>query len=94
MDPTLTARVEHARPIPVLVWEFAEPQLCISSGPLGGGVGARDWLVNATVPLDYARTDPDRHLTEIGAALGMSASGVRSRLSRLVDRLRTEVGNV
>ena len=32
--------------------------------------------------------------TEIGAALGMSASGVRSRLSRLVDRLRTEVGNV
>jgi RNA polymerase sigma factor (sigma-70 family) len=31
--------------------------------------------------------------TEIGAALGMSASGVRSRLSRLVDRLRSEVGN-
>jgi RNA polymerase sigma factor (sigma-70 family) len=31
--------------------------------------------------------------TEIGAALGMSASGVRSRLSRLIDRLRTEVGN-
>jgi RNA polymerase sigma factor (sigma-70 family) len=31
--------------------------------------------------------------TEIGTALGMSASGVRSRLSRLVDRLRTEVGD-
>jgi len=31
--------------------------------------------------------------TEIGAALGMSASGVRSRLSRLVERLRREVGN-
>ena len=31
--------------------------------------------------------------SEIGIALGMSASGVRSRLSRLVDRLRTEVGN-
>ena len=75
MDPTLTARVEHARPIPVLVWEFAEPRLCISSGPLGGGVGARDWLVNATVPLDYARTDPDRHLTEIGAALGFVGTG-------------------
>ena len=29
--------------------------------------------------------------TEIGRALGLSASGVRSRLSRLVSRLRTEL---
>jgi RNA polymerase sigma factor (sigma-70 family) len=32
--------------------------------------------------------------TEIGAALGITSSGVRSRLSRLVDRLRTEIGDV
>ena len=32
--------------------------------------------------------------TEIGKTLGMSASGVRTRLSRLVARLRTEVGDV
>lgn len=32
--------------------------------------------------------------TEIGQSLGMSASGVRTRLSRLVARLRTEVGDV
>lgn len=75
MDARLTVRVEHARSIPVLVWKFAEPRLCISSGPLGGGIGARDWLVNATVPLDYDRTDPDRHLTEIGAALGLCGTG-------------------
>lgn len=75
MHPTLTARVEHTRPLPVLLWQFAEPRLCISSGPLGGGIGARDWLVNATVPLDYDRTDPDRHLTEIGAALGLVGAG-------------------
>lgn len=62
MHPQLTARVEHGRSLPVLVWRFTEPRLCISSGPLGGGIGARDWLVNATVPLDYDRTDPDRHL--------------------------------
>jgi RNA polymerase sigma-70 factor (ECF subfamily) len=31
--------------------------------------------------------------TEIGDALGLSASGVRSRLSRLVGRLREEVGD-
>jgi len=30
---------------------------------------------------------------EIAGHLGMSASGVRSRLSRLVDRLRAELGN-
>lgn len=75
MDPSLATRVERNRPIPVLVWRFAEPRLCISSGPLGGGIGARDWLVNATVPLDYGRTDPDRHLTEIGAALGLPGTG-------------------
>ncbi|OBJ05413.1 adenosylcobinamide amidohydrolase [Mycobacterium alsense] len=75
MDPRLTARFEQARPIPVLVWQFTEPRLCISSGPLGGGVGARDWVLNATVPLDYDRTDPDRHLTEIGAALGLAGAG-------------------
>jgi adenosylcobinamide hydrolase len=75
MHPRLTARVEQAQSLPVLVWQFAEPRLCISSGPLGGGIGARDWVVNATVPLDYDRTDPDRHLTEIGSALKLAGSG-------------------
>jgi RNA polymerase sigma factor (sigma-70 family) len=31
--------------------------------------------------------------TEIGRALGISASGVRSRLSRVIERLRREVGD-
>jgi RNA polymerase sigma-70 factor (ECF subfamily) len=31
--------------------------------------------------------------TEIGQAMGMSASGVRSRLARLAARLRTELGD-
>jgi adenosylcobinamide hydrolase len=75
MHPRLTARVEQTRPIPLLLWQFAEPRLCISSGPLGGGIGARDWVVNATVPLDYDRTDPDRHLTEIGTALNLVGTG-------------------
>lgn len=75
MHPTLTARVEHSQRIPVLFWRFSEPRLCISSGPLGGGIGVRDWVVNATVPLDYERTDPDRHLSEIGTALNLSGTG-------------------
>ena len=61
--------------MPVLLWHFPEPRLCISSGPLGGGIGLRDWVLNATVALDYDRTDPDRHLTEIGSALDLAGSG-------------------
>lgn len=75
MDPRLTARTERNRSIPLLVWEFTAPRSCISSGPLGGGLTVRDWLINATVPLSYDRTDPDRHLAEIGAELGLSGTG-------------------
>lgn len=75
MDPRLSARVEHGQSIPVLAWHFAEPRLCISSGPLGGGIGLRDWVVNATVPLDYDRTDPDVHLMQIAATLGLPGTG-------------------
>jgi adenosylcobinamide hydrolase len=75
MHPRLTDRVEHARPLPLLLWHFAEPRVCISSGPLGGGIGPRDWVLNATVPLDYSRIDPDRHLTEIGTALELVGTG-------------------
>ena len=67
--------MEQTRSLPALVWQFAAPRLCISSGPLGGGIGAQDWVVNATVPLDYGRTDPDRHLTEIGSALDLVGTG-------------------
>ncbi|HEV7650144.1 MAG TPA: adenosylcobinamide amidohydrolase [Actinophytocola sp.] len=61
--------------LPVLVWRFAGPLLAISSGPLGGGLGTRHWVLNATVPDGYARRDPDVHLAEIAAALGLSGAG-------------------
>lgn len=67
--------MERGRPSPVLAWRFTEFRLCISSGPLGGGIGLRRWVINATVPLDYDRRDPDRHVTEIGAALGLHDAG-------------------
>lgn len=60
---------------PVLVWRLPAPLLAISSGPLGGGIGTREWVVNATVPDGYARLDPDVHLTEIAAALDLAGSG-------------------
>nr|WP_232321029.1 adenosylcobinamide amidohydrolase [Mycobacterium shimoidei] len=75
VDPRLTTRVENGRTSPVLVWRFTEPRLCISSAPLAGGIGLRRWVINATVPLDYDRHDPDRHAIEIGAALGLEGAG-------------------
>jgi adenosylcobinamide amidohydrolase len=76
VDLTIVDRSDGAERMPVLVWRFAEPELAISSGPLGGGVGVRSWALNATVPMDYRRTDPDVHLGEIAADLGLAGSGV------------------
>lgn len=59
----------------VLVWRLGSPLLAISSGPLGGGLGPRHWVVNATVPDGYARHDPDVHLTELAGALGLTGEG-------------------
>jgi len=60
---------------PVLVWRLPVPMLTISSGPLGGGLGERRWVVNATVSHGYARDDPDAHLAEIAAGLGLVGVG-------------------
>jgi adenosylcobinamide hydrolase len=60
---------------PVLVWRLATPWFAISSGSLGGGVGERHWVLNATVSNQYERLDPDRHLAEIAAELGLSGPG-------------------
>jgi adenosylcobinamide hydrolase len=69
-------RQEGPDRLAALVWEWTEPMWAIASGPLGGGIGVRRWVVNARVPHHYARCDPDRHLTEIAAGLGLSGPGV------------------
>jgi len=40
-----------------------------SSAVLGGGIGGIRTLLNLTVPPDYGRTDPERHLGERSAGL-------------------------
>lgn len=72
MIPTL-AEVDGG---PVLVWRLAEPWLALSSAVLGGGLGERHWVINATVSNRYDRLDPDRHLAEIASALGLSGPGL------------------
>lgn len=61
---------------PVLVWRPAEPWLALSSAVLGGGLGERHWVINATVPNTYDRIDPDRHLAEIASTLDLTGPGL------------------
>ncbi|MEQ4305013.1 adenosylcobinamide amidohydrolase [Plantactinospora sp. B6F1] len=75
-EPELTYRSEDGRDLPLLVWRSHRPALAISSGPLGGGIGVRHWVVNATVPMSYLRDDPDAHLGELADRLGLRGPGV------------------
>ncbi|MFB6396582.1 adenosylcobinamide amidohydrolase [Polymorphospora lycopeni] len=74
--PTLAARSEEGLDVPLLVWRLSRPRLAISSAPLGGGIGVREWVVNATVPISYRRDDPDVHLTGLADQLGLRGPGV------------------
>ncbi|WP_329015833.1 adenosylcobinamide amidohydrolase [Micromonospora rifamycinica] len=75
-DPVLTHRPEDGQDIPLLVWRAYPPLRAVSSGPLGGGVGVRHWVVNATVPMSYHRDDPAAHLTALADRLGLDGPGV------------------
>ncbi|GAB2943040.1 adenosylcobinamide amidohydrolase [Micromonospora polyrhachis] len=74
-DPTLTFRHEDGRETPLLVWRADRPLYAISSAPLGGGIGVRNWVVNATVPMSYWRDDPENHLAELADQLDLRGRG-------------------
>lgn len=71
----MTPELTEVAGSPVHVWRLRTPLLAISSGPLGGGLGVRHWVLNATVPNGYARLDPDVHLAEIADGLGLTGPG-------------------
>ena len=61
---------------PVLVWHFAAARRTISSAAVGGGIGERQWICNAQVARDYARTDLAAHIDEVAVATGCEGSGI------------------
>lgn len=75
MSPKLCLRREDDRDLAVLVWRFDAPARVISSAPYGGGIGGREWVLNAQVPSDYGRVDPEAHVGEIAAALSLAGDG-------------------
>lgn len=71
--PSLVSRGDGGR---LLVWRARTPWLAISSAALGGGIGLRRWIINATVPIDYDRPDPGAHLAQMAAEFALSGPGV------------------
>jgi adenosylcobinamide amidohydrolase len=43
---------------------------------VGGGIGVREWVLNAQVAPAYGRMDPAAHVAEIAAGLGLTGTGV------------------
>ncbi|MDO3687430.1 adenosylcobinamide amidohydrolase [Micromonospora sp. C28ISP2-4] len=75
-EPFLTSRSESGWEIPLLVWRAESPLLAVGSAPLGGGIGVRGWVLNATVPMSYDRDDPAAHLAELAHGLDLDGPGV------------------
>jgi adenosylcobinamide amidohydrolase len=74
--PAIDHRNESDRSLPILVWRFDQAVLGLSSAFVGGGLGPRSWAINATVCSSYDRADPDVHLDELSAGLGLTGDGV------------------
>lgn len=74
--------------VAALRWRFPTPRLVISSASVGGGIGPRDWVLNAQVPQDYARTDLGAHVGELAAALGCTGTGIGMLTAAPVEKVR------
>ncbi|MEU6409446.1 adenosylcobinamide amidohydrolase [Microbispora sp. NPDC046933] len=80
--PSLTYRVEDGLRLGTLLWRFGPGWRMISSAMLGGGIGHREWVLNAQVAAGYSRMDPVEHM----AALGPGGPGVGMMTAALVER--------
>ncbi|WP_442791431.1 adenosylcobinamide amidohydrolase [Micromonospora sp. NBC_01813] len=74
--PWFATRTEDGSALPYACWALSEPALAISSAPLGGGIGLRWWVINATVPMSYRRDDPDTHLAGLAEQADLRGPGV------------------
>jgi len=62
--------------LPALVWRLDVPMMAASTASVGGGLGIRDWVVNAQVIADYGRCDPEVHMADLALEFGLSGHGV------------------
>jgi adenosylcobinamide amidohydrolase len=72
----LSWRTEDGQRLPMALWHPGPGYRMISSGVLGGGLGPREWVLNAQVPAVYARTNPAEHLRGLARGLGLTGPGI------------------
>ncbi|GGO10839.1 adenosylcobinamide amidohydrolase [Microbispora bryophytorum] len=80
--PSLSYRTEDGLRLGALLWRFGPGWRMISSAMLGGGIGPREWVLNAQVAAGYSRMDPVEHME----ALGPGGPGVGMMTAALVER--------
>ncbi len=80
-----SCRVEDGACRHLLVWRAGPGWRMVSSAVLGGGLGDREWVVNAQVRPGYGRMDPDRHLAELATAHGLTGPGAGLMTAAQVD---------
>ena len=69
------ARAEQPGGRPALVWRADAPVHALATTVLGGGLGARSWIVSVEVGLDYNHDDPGAHVAAVAAGLGLDPPG-------------------
>jgi adenosylcobinamide amidohydrolase len=69
-------RSEDGIRLPMALWRPGPGYRMISSGIAGGGLGPREWVLNAQVAGGYDRIDPVVHLADLAAGLGLTGPGV------------------
>jgi adenosylcobinamide amidohydrolase len=83
-------RTENGKRLPAALWRADSGCRMISSGITGGGIGPRDWVLNAQVPGGYSRMDPAAHLAEIAEGLNLTGTGVgmltAAQVTHVVER--------
>lgn len=76
LSPEVHWREEEGRRLAMLLWRPGPGHRMISSGMTGGGLGPREWVLNAQVRGGYRRMDPVTHLAELSSGLGLTGPGV------------------
>jgi adenosylcobinamide amidohydrolase len=88
-------RDEDGIRLPMACWRPGPGYRMIASSVLGGGIGPRDWVLNAQVRGGYARMDPAAHLAGLAESLGLTGAGAgmltAAQVTDLVQRSADDV---